>query len=524
VKQQHTTMKYPNILFFRHESYKDIDAFLIANKDQFDCTLNITSDRNDLRKLFDSNYHLMITYGKDQSEYFGDVSIVNVGRFRMRWIHFENIDIESFNRGVNFCYVHNAQLPRELTRVKFSIFTSCYNSYEKIFRPYNSLKAQTFIDWEWVIIDDSPDDKHFNFMRTVVGDDPQVRLYRRSKNSGNIGEVKNETISLCRGMYVLELDHDDEIMPDCLADAVRTFEEDQEVGFVFMDCVMMYEDGSAHSYGDHFGLGYAGYYCQKIKDRWLNVAAHPNINNITCSHIVAVPNHPRIWKREVLQKLGSYSEFLPIVDDLEILLRTAVGTKMARVHKPAYIQYMNAGGNNFQFIRNSEINRLGTRNIVPQGYENYKIEDYMRSVGAHEESKTPWWHSPMWRRDGFEYKYCNKVVNYDFTKQYCYLGYEAFNKGRNNIRQQLADPKNDVFVLVNDCTKEELCKVMDDLGFETIKCYALKDATMDELRRYFMLLCKRCDNYEIIENDDKTPHTTSSEETETKLFAQWLQE
>jgi hypothetical protein len=39
-----------------------------------------------------------------------------------------------------------------------------------------------------------------------------------------------------------------------------------------------------------------------------------------------------------------------------------------------------------------------------------------------------------------------------------------------------------------------------------------------------MLLCKRCDNYEIIENDDKTPHTTSSEETETKLFAQWLQE
>jgi glycosyltransferase involved in cell wall biosynthesis len=517
-------MKYPNIIFFRHESYKEIDAFLDENKDNLDCTLNITSNRDDLRKLFDSNYHLVITYGKDQSEYFEDMSIINVARFRMRWIHYDKIDLESFNRGVNFCYVHNAQLPREMTRVAFSIFTSCYNSYDKIFRPYNSLKAQTFIDWEWVILDDSPDDKHFNFLRTVVGDDPRVRLYRRSKNSGNIGAVKNETIGLCRGLYVLELDHDDEILKDCLSDAARTFEEDEKVGFVYMDCVMIHEDGSPHSYGDHFGLGYAGYYCQKFKGTWLNVISHPNINNVTCRHIVAVPNHPRIWRRETLMKLGSYSEFLPIVDDLEILLRTAVGTTMARVHKPAYVQYMNTGGNNFQFIRNSEINRLGTRNIVPQGYHNFKIEDHMRSLGANEEGATEWWRGPMWKREGFEYKYCNKVVNYDINKQYCYLGFDAFMTGRNDIRVLLTDPRNDIFVLANDCSKEDLCKVMDDLGFETIKCYALKDVTFEELRKYFMFVCKRCDNYEIIGTDDRTPHTTSSEETVQQASVPLLQE
>jgi glycosyltransferase involved in cell wall biosynthesis len=507
-------MKYPNIIFFRHESYKEIDTFLNDNKDKLDCTLNITSERNDLRKLFDSNYHILITYGKDQKEYFDDVSIINIARFRMRWIHQDKIDLESFNRGVNYCFVHNAQLPREITRAAFSIFTSCYNSYDKIFRPYNSLKAQTFLDWEWVVVDDSPDDKHFNFLRTVIGDDPRVRLYRRSKNSGNIGAVKNETIGLCRGSYLLELDHDDEILKDCLADAVRTFQEDSKIGFVYMDCVMIHEDGSPHSYGDHFGLGYAGYYCQKFKEykgTWLNVIAHPNINNVTCTHIVAVPNHPRIWRRETLMNLGSYSEFLPIVDDLEILLRTAVGTTMARVHKPAYVQYMNTGGNNFQFIRNSEINRLGTRNIVPQAYHNFKIDDHMRSVGAHEEQKTEWWNAPMWKRPGFEYKYCNKVFNYDITKQYCYLGFDVFIKHKEEIRVLLADPKKDVFVLANDCTREELCKVMDDLGFDNIKCYAIKGITLDELRRYFLLVCKRCDTYEIIESGDKTPHTTSSE-------------
>jgi len=517
-------MKYPNIVFFRHESYKEIDTFINENRDKLDCTLNITSDRNDLRKLFDSNYHLVITYGKDQTEYFEDFRIINVGRFRLRWIHFTSIDLEAFNRGVNYCYVHNAQLDRHLTRPVFSVFTSCYNSYDKIYRPYNSLKAQTCIDWEWVVMDDSPDDKHFEFLKTVMGDDSRVRLYKRSKNSGNIGNVKNETVSLCRGKYVLEFDHDDEILPDCLADAVRTFEEDEEVGFVYMDCAHLYENGMPHSYGDHFGLGYAGYYCQKYRGTWLNVISHPNINNITCTHIVAVPNHPRIWRRETLMKLGNYSEFLPIVDDLEILLRTAVGTKMARVHKLAYIQYMNDNGNNFSFIRNWEINRLGTQNIVPQAFENFKINDHMRSVGAYEEPKPNWWVNPMWKREGFEYIYCNKLLNYDVTKQYCYIGFDAFMKGRNDIRQQLADPKNDVFVLVNDCTKEELCKVMDDLEFDRIKCYALKDCTLEQLRNYFMLVCKSCADYEIIQTDDKIPHTTSSAESVQQVSVPLLQE
>jgi glycosyltransferase involved in cell wall biosynthesis len=507
-------MKYPNVIFFRHESYKEIDTFLEENKDKFDCNLNITSDQKDLLKLFDCNYHILITYGKDQTEYFGDVSIINVGRFRMRWIHHDKIDIESFNRGVNFCYVHNAQLPREITRPAFSVFTSCYNSYEKIYRPYNSLKAQKFIDWEWVILDDSPDDNHFNFLRTILDDDPRVRLYRRSKNSGNIGAVKNETIGLCRGSYLLELDHDDEILPDCLADAVRTFEEDKEVGFVYMDCALMYEDGTPHWYGDHFALGYGGYYAQKIKGRWQYVISDPNINNITCRHIVAVPNHPRIWRREALTKMGSYSEFLPIVDDLEILLRTAVSTKMARIHKVAYIQYMNHGGNNFQFIRNWEINRLGTQNIVPQGYVTYDIENYMRSVGAHEGPISEYWHVPMWKRPGFEYKYCNKLLNYDATKQYCYIGFDVIMNKRSEIKTMLENPKNEVYVLANDCTKEEMCKAMDELGLDTVKCYAMQDCTLEELHKYFMLVCKSCDDYEIISAKtlgDNIPHTTASE-------------
>ena len=78
----------------------------------------------------------------------------------------------------------------------------------------------------------------------------------------------------------------------------------------------------------------------------------PNINNITLSHLVCLPNHPRIWKRSVLMELESYSEFLPICDDYEILLRTCCSKyKVVKNNRAQYIQYMNDGANNFSNIR-----------------------------------------------------------------------------------------------------------------------------------------------------------------------------
>jgi glycosyltransferase involved in cell wall biosynthesis len=142
-----------------------------------------------------------------------------------RWIHYKELpDIKTFNNSVNYCFINNCALPRIHTRPRFSIFTTCYNSYEKITRAYNSVKSQTFLDYEWIILDDSPGDKHFSFLKGVFRGDNKVRLYCRDANSGNIGNVKNEAVSLCRGKYVLELDHDDEILPDVLADAFNYFE------------------------------------------------------------------------------------------------------------------------------------------------------------------------------------------------------------------------------------------------------------------------------------------------------------
>lgn len=504
-------MKYPNVVFFRHDEYSYIDAFLEENKERFECTLNVTSDRNYLNNLFDSNFHILVTFGGDSdAEYVAEVNSVIADRMRMRWIHFTKIeDIPAFNHGINFCYVNNVLKPHVQTRPIFSVFTTCYNSYEKIHRCYNSIKAQRLKDWEWVVLDDSPDDRHFEFMKKVVGEDKRVRLYKRSENSGNIGNVKNEVVSLCRGKYVLEMDHDDEIVPDCLDNAVTVFEQDPEVGFVYMDFANIYENGNLHWYGNFFGLGYSGYYRQKHNNTWINVVSTPNINNITLSHIVGVPNHPRIWKRSTLIELGNYSEFLPICDDLELLLRTAVKTKMARVPKLAYIQYMNEGNNNFSLIRNYEINRLTPYFIVPQAYQDYGIQERMKQLDAHEDEIHMFHRTQIWKRKEYTPKYCNTLVNLDYTKQYCVMSVKSLWENVDRIRELHNDPKNDFLVLDNTGNLDDLCKVLDGLGFGRMKCYIMEDCDYDDLLRYFNFLYKSTES-EVIYSADNSLHTTLS--------------
>ena len=375
--------KYPFVYLLRDVKNKEIDMFFEKHKENLQCTVEIISleEISKLNNMFDPNYHILVTYGKNESDYIPLVKENIVERLRNRWIHkfiIENVD--EFNKSVNYCYIQNVIQKRETTRAVFSVFTTCYKSYNKIERVYNSLQSQSLKDWEWILIDDSPEDEHFIFLRNFCKNDKRIRLYKRDCNSGNIGNVKNEAASLCRGKYVLEMDHDDRILPNLLEDAFKVFESDPQIGFVFADCANVHENEENFWYGDHIGKGYAGYYIQKVEGHWYKIYSCPGVNNITMSHLVCLPNHPRMWKRETLMKLENYSEFLPICDDFELLLRTMTTTKVAKIHKLEYIQYINENNNNFSLIRGAEINRLGPYWIQPLFYKEYNLTNYEKSV------------------------------------------------------------------------------------------------------------------------------------------------
>ena len=499
-------MKYPNIIFFRFKKYADIDNKLL-NNNNYNCSFTITDNSDDLNKLFDTNYHLLVTYGETEQEYHSCILPYIPKRFTNRWIHKrpEHIDnINEFNNNINYCYIDNVISMRENTRPSFSIFTTCYNSYDKIYRAYNSLISQTHKDWEWVIIDDSPDDKHFNFLREISKKDKRIRLYKRDFNSGNIGNVKNESIGLCRGKYILELDHDDIVLSDVLTDAFNEFEKNSDVGFIYMECANVYENWNNFWYSDFICKGYGGYIKEKYNNHWVNTYVTPNINNITLTALFCLPNHPRIWRKSVLMQLESYSEYLPICDDFEILLRTALSTKITKIQKLGYIQFMNNNNNNFSLIRNSEINRIGPQYIYPQFFDKYKVHDKMKQLNGYEDEIYINNHSPLWLRENYTHNYINKIINNDYDKQYCLMGINCLDY--DSIRDLYENIKNDFIVLSNEHTCEELINKIEEKGFDRMKCYSLRNITDEQLENYFHLICKHNDNYEILykNNDDIT--------------------
>ena len=498
-------MKYPFVVFYRLEKLSGIDNFFIENNKELDCTLYFTSDKNDLNKLYDSNFQILVTYGDKEEYYIDNVNYIIADRMRDRWIHLNEItSIQEFNYAVNYCFIHNCTFNREHIRPIFSVFTPAYNSYHKIERAYKSLLNQTFKDWEFIVIDDSPDDNHFNFLRNLFSNDSRVRLFRKSENNGNIGNLKNEAVSLCRGKYLLEFDHDDEILPFVLQDSVNCFDNNPDIGFIYMDCICLYENGDNFSFGDSICKGYGSYYCQKYNDKWVYVYNTPNINNITLSHLVCCPNHPRIWRKTELIKAGNYSELLPICDDYEIIIRTALHTKIAKIHKFGYIQYMNNDNNNFSLIRNGEINRIGPYFISPIFFDKFKINERMKELNAYEDENYINNYSKIWERDeSYQHKYCNMIINNNYNKQYCIIGIDSLIRNKDMIRSLYLDPKNDFILLDNKCYIDYLHRLLDLYDFSRFKCYSLIDNDEKILVKYFLLQYKSCDNYEIINNNIK---------------------
>jgi len=242
-----------------------------------------------------------------------------------------------------------------------SVFTPAYRSRDKILRPYRSLRAQTYSNWEWVIVDDSGDDERTYREALLPLDDPRIRRFRQEARSGYIGDVKRQAASLCTGEILVEVDHDDDLTPDCLQRIVSAARRHPECGFFYSDCCETWaENGHPHWYGWDCGFGFGMAYrvWVPLLDRWQNACRTPSLNWRTIRHLMGLANHPRAWTRECYHLVGGHRGELSVADDYDLIVRTFLCTRMLRIPHMTYIQYRNHGWDNFTSKRNKQIQTL----------------------------------------------------------------------------------------------------------------------------------------------------------------------
>jgi len=291
-------------------------------------------------------------------------------------LHIPNID--KLNGDVIYQFYINS-IVKDINPV-VSIFTPAYKSYDRIVRAYKSLIRQSWSNWEWIILDDSPD-SHYDFLLENFGHDYRIKIYKQNRQDGFVGSTKRQAASLCHGEYLLELDHDDELHHLALEYVVSAFKRYPDAGFVYTNSCEVFETGGNVYYNPGYAMGFGRHFQVKYQGREL-IGSDTPINEMTMSHIVGVPNHIRCWKRNTYFNVARHNNKMYIVDDYELMIRTYLNTKIVHVQEMLYIQYMNAGGNNTQESRRPEIQRLVSqmakhyRKQIQERTEQLKLEFY----------------------------------------------------------------------------------------------------------------------------------------------------
>ena len=112
-----------------------------------------------------------------------------------------------------------------------SVMMPAYNAERYIASAIESVLAQTYSDWELLVVDDGSTDRTGEIAAGVG--DPRVRVLRQA--NGGEAAARNHALRSMRGEYLAFLDSDDRFLPEHLALTVEFLKDRPEVDGVYTD-------------------------------------------------------------------------------------------------------------------------------------------------------------------------------------------------------------------------------------------------------------------------------------------------
>ncbi|MBU2547109.1 MAG: glycosyltransferase [Proteobacteria bacterium] len=269
---------------------------------------------------------------------------------QLKWYHFEGPPTpEVLKKTIYEVYLSQALFPNpgERDRPLVSVFTPTYNPGPYLTQAYRSLTAQTWRNWEWVVIDDGSTDETPRTLAAWAAHDSRIRFFRPvDRNYGNIGRMKRYASGLCLGEYLIELDHDDILTENALAEVVTAFQEEPELGFVYSNFAEFVEGGGDHYYPDWLDRG--RYRRTEYQGRlYLEALAYEVYGDVVgigpvIKDMTICPNHIRAFRAGELWRVGGYNPRLVMGDDFDLIIRMFCQSKIKHLDKLLYLYRIHA--------------------------------------------------------------------------------------------------------------------------------------------------------------------------------------
>jgi glycosyltransferase involved in cell wall biosynthesis len=116
---------------------------------------------------------------------------------------------------------------------RVSVLTPIYNTNPQYLREcIESILNQTYTDFEFLILNDSPDNTEIeSVVKEYAKHDKRIKYYKNDKNIG-ISESRNKLLDLACGEYIATFDHDDISIPNRLELQVKFLDTHANIGVV----------------------------------------------------------------------------------------------------------------------------------------------------------------------------------------------------------------------------------------------------------------------------------------------------
>ena len=123
-----------------------------------------------------------------------------------------------------------------------SIIMPSYKCWQYIAESIMSVQAQTYQNWELIIVDDCSGDETVEIALNIMSRDKRIRVFQNSQNSG-AALSRNTALRNAKGRWVAFLDSDDLWEPTKLEKQVR-FMEENGYAFSYTEYQEMDADGN----------------------------------------------------------------------------------------------------------------------------------------------------------------------------------------------------------------------------------------------------------------------------------------
>lgn len=223
---------------------------------------------------------------------------------------------------------------------RVSVLMPVYNGEKYLELAVESILAQTFEDFEFLIINDGSTDRTREILDRLAAKDARIRVVHR-ENRG-ITPTLNELLRLARADLVARMDADDIALPERFAKQTRHLDENPECALVASSVVIIDPDG------------------RDLTTRAVPLAHEEIVEGFLRGAGQFVFHPATMFRRKLALELGGYQERHPLAQDLDLFLRMSEVGRLTNLAEPLlkYRDHLGKLGSTHSRLQGETVRRI----------------------------------------------------------------------------------------------------------------------------------------------------------------------